>query len=747
MVDNEGHEIFADKVGVMLARDLSARHPNARVRRRREIDRPVHDRSGAGGQRRAHALLEDRPLLHEALHLRAEGAGRLREVGPLLLPAAAGQGLRRRLRRGDRRCDMLDRNPGKSLADLKNALPKTWGSPTMSPHCADEVKYGIVDKITAQYKDAAATGKPVAGQKIRDLVTVNGVRVVLEDGTWGLVRASSNKPELVIVVESPTAEANMRAIFADIDGRLGKVPRGRRIQPEDLSRSPAHGHHASPEPVEARAAHSLCASTPRNKCEVSQVQRVRGQACSGYAVGLCIAHGRWFHCASHCRARPSHRAAARWLRERSLWRGHVADRACLGRDPWLDRAGRVVPQSADLCRLPCVLIGSRQLGLAILMHDGAHGCLSRNAERNMALSQWLCAYPIFAETRRLSPLSPAAPRPHAAGGRSRPRAVGAVPDHQASYRRKFWRDITGQTGYEQRKAQLLNALGDPSWPLGGALRHFGEQARAAVRRQRLLFAGLALAGVWWAYPLLWLVPLLTWMMVITRIRNIAEHAVVPDADDPLRNTRTTQANRLERAFVAPYFVNYHLEHHLFFYVPCYNLPKLHRILSGGRTDRMEMHRVIAASCARPPARPMTRIGPARSCTACAGSPKPTETPPRRGSDLVLYPSSGGAQTMRSAYAAAIVASSRTAAAKALVSGMTGGTGYFAAAAPAMATCASCSDVTPDTPTAPTILPSAMTGTPPSSRNAPRTESSRRPAPPPATTSCSALVGRRKSSAV
>jgi phosphomannomutase/phosphoglucomutase len=121
-------------------------------------------------------------------------------------------------------CDMLDRTPGESLADLKNALPKTWGSPTMSPHCADEVKYGIVDKVTAQYKDAVAAGTAIAGQKVRDLVTVNGVRVVLEDGTWGLVRASSNKPELVIVVESPTSEANMRAIFADIDGRLGKYP-------------------------------------------------------------------------------------------------------------------------------------------------------------------------------------------------------------------------------------------------------------------------------------------------------------------------------------------------------------------------------------------------------------------------------------------------------------------------------------------------------------------------------------------
>ena len=121
-------------------------------------------------------------------------------------------------------CDMLAHNPGKTMADLKNALPKTWGSPTMSPHCGDEVKYGVVDKVTEHYKTLAAAGSLVAGQKIRELITVNGVRVVLEDGTWGLVRASSNKPELVVVVESPTAEANMKAIFADLDGQLAKFP-------------------------------------------------------------------------------------------------------------------------------------------------------------------------------------------------------------------------------------------------------------------------------------------------------------------------------------------------------------------------------------------------------------------------------------------------------------------------------------------------------------------------------------------
>ena len=110
-----------------------------------------------------------------------------------------------------------------------------------------------------------------------------------------------------------------------------------------------------------------------------------------------------------------------------------------------------------------------------------------------------------------------------------------------------------------------------------------------------MFAGLAAAGVWWAYPLLWLLPLVTWMMVITRIRNIAEHAVVPDSADPLRNTRTTRANILERLFIAPYYVNYHLEHHLLFYVPCYNLPRVHRILSESRhAARMEVQPNYAA---------------------------------------------------------------------------------------------------------------------------------------------------------
>jgi phosphomannomutase/phosphoglucomutase len=94
----------------------------------------------------------------------------------------------------------------------------------MAPHCADEIKYGVVDEVVAHFQQAQKNCDKVAGQNIRDLVTVNGVRVTVEDGTWGLVRASSNKPELVVVVESPVSEARMRDMFKAVDGVLRTHP-------------------------------------------------------------------------------------------------------------------------------------------------------------------------------------------------------------------------------------------------------------------------------------------------------------------------------------------------------------------------------------------------------------------------------------------------------------------------------------------------------------------------------------------
>jgi phosphomannomutase / phosphoglucomutase len=224
VVDNEGREIFADKVGVMLARDLSARHHNAIFVADVKstglfLTDPVLVKNGARTLywKTGHSYMKRYTHEQKAL-VGFEKSGHFFFQPPL------GRGYDDGLVAAIAVCDMLGRNRAATLADLMNALPKTWGSPTMSPHCADEIKYAIVDAMTAEYKDAAAKGSMIAGQKIRDLLTVNGVRVVLEDGTWGLVRASSNKPELVIVVESPVSEANMRAIFADIDARLAKHP-------------------------------------------------------------------------------------------------------------------------------------------------------------------------------------------------------------------------------------------------------------------------------------------------------------------------------------------------------------------------------------------------------------------------------------------------------------------------------------------------------------------------------------------
>ena len=224
VVDNEGHEIFADTVGVMLARDLSAVYPNAIFVADVKstglfMTDPVLQKNGAKALywKTGHSYMKRYTHEQKAL-VGFEKSGHYFFQPPL------GRGYDDGLVAAIAVCDMLERAPGKTVADLRRALPKTWQSPTMSPHCDDEKKYGIVAKVVADYEALAKAGGTIMGQKIRDLVTVNGVRVTLADGTWGLVRASSNKPELVVVVESPVSEANRNAIFADIEARLAKFP-------------------------------------------------------------------------------------------------------------------------------------------------------------------------------------------------------------------------------------------------------------------------------------------------------------------------------------------------------------------------------------------------------------------------------------------------------------------------------------------------------------------------------------------
>jgi len=224
VVDNEGEEIFADKVGVMLARDISALHPGATF---------VVDVKSTGLFATDPVLIKNKVKAdywktgHSYMKRRVNESGAMvgfEKSGHFFFNKPFGRGYDDGLVSAIAVCDMLDRNPGKSMSDLKNALPKTWSSPTMSPHCDDEKKYGIVDAVVKHFEKAKAEGGKVAGQPIRDLVTVNGVRVTVEDGTWGLVRASSNKPELVVVVESPASEARMREMFKAVDGVLRTHP-------------------------------------------------------------------------------------------------------------------------------------------------------------------------------------------------------------------------------------------------------------------------------------------------------------------------------------------------------------------------------------------------------------------------------------------------------------------------------------------------------------------------------------------
>lgn len=224
VVDNEGEEIFADKVGVMLARDLSCQYENAQF---------VADVKSTG------LYLTDPVLIgngaktdywktgHSYIKRRSKEIGALvgfEKSGHYFFNEPIGRGYDDGILSAIAIFQMLDRNPGKSMADLRRDLPKTWGSPTMSPYCADEEKYGVVERVIQEYKDAYANGEKLLGQNIQDLITVNGVRIVLEDGTWGLVRASSNTPNLVVVVESPTSENNKNNMFREIEARLAKYP-------------------------------------------------------------------------------------------------------------------------------------------------------------------------------------------------------------------------------------------------------------------------------------------------------------------------------------------------------------------------------------------------------------------------------------------------------------------------------------------------------------------------------------------
>lgn len=220
VVDNTGDEIFADKVGVILARDWAKSYPGATF---------VADVKSTGlfasdPELIKHGIKADYwKTGHSHMKRRVRDTGALagfEKSGHYFLAGDIGRGYDCGMRVAVEICKLMDRNPDVSMSDLKDALPKTFATPTMSPYASDTEKYGILERVVEKL-----TGlETLAGRPVNEVVTVNGARVILDNGAWGLVRASSNTPNLVVVCESPESEAEMRAIFEDLDAVIRTEP-------------------------------------------------------------------------------------------------------------------------------------------------------------------------------------------------------------------------------------------------------------------------------------------------------------------------------------------------------------------------------------------------------------------------------------------------------------------------------------------------------------------------------------------
>ena len=218
------------------------------------------------------------------------------------------------------------------------------------------------------------------------------------------------------------------------------------------------------------------------------------------------------------------------------------------------------------------VIGARQLGLAVLMHEAAHRTLLRDRRLNDWVGNWLCAYPVWSD---IAPYRPYHLQHHARTGTREDPDLGLIspfPITRESLVRKVWRDLSGQTGWKFAKASFARTF-----------RRARENPAARRAALGMAVTNLVLLGVLilLGHPLLYLLWVGAWLTtntLVTRIRSIAEHALTPDAPEPRGRTRTTIARWWERLLIAPNRVNFHLEHHLVMTVPHYRLPALHRLL-------------------------------------------------------------------------------------------------------------------------------------------------------------------------
>ncbi|MCK8482796.1 phosphomannomutase/phosphoglucomutase [Aliiroseovarius sp. S2029] len=224
IVDQNGRAVFADKLGVLIARDLAVRHPGAKFLADVKstgvfaID-PVLASHGATVEycKTGHSHVKQR--------LRESGAlAAFEKSGHIYFGPPVGRGYDCALRAAVAVCRLMDHQPSANLSDLVDGLPPSWCSPTLSPACPDDQKYAVVDRLTDILRGMQLHGDTIAGQPIVDILTANGARVQFGNGDWALVRASSNTPNLVVVCESFESQAQLHALFAGFDEILRQEP-------------------------------------------------------------------------------------------------------------------------------------------------------------------------------------------------------------------------------------------------------------------------------------------------------------------------------------------------------------------------------------------------------------------------------------------------------------------------------------------------------------------------------------------
>tara|TARA_B100000700_G_scaffold314894_1_gene402127 strand:+ start:62 stop:1516 length:1455 start_codon:yes stop_codon:yes gene_type:complete len=222
VIDNQGNEIYSDKIGLLIARNLSSNHKGSKF---------VVDVKSTGLYAKDKVLLENNCKTiywktghsHIKRKVNSENAlAGFEKSGHFFFNKPLGYGYDDGINSAIQVCHLLN-NQNKKMSEIAEELPNTYQTPTMAPFCKDEEKYEVVKDLVDQIEKLKNNKTKIDGQEILEVLTVNGVRFSFEDGSWGLIRASSNKPSLVIVTESPTSEQRKKNIFEFIDNLLKKT--------------------------------------------------------------------------------------------------------------------------------------------------------------------------------------------------------------------------------------------------------------------------------------------------------------------------------------------------------------------------------------------------------------------------------------------------------------------------------------------------------------------------------------------